>query len=453
MAVPAPAYRVPFGFQGAWIREGRGNERAAAEGLQAVAAATASGELPGAAAAVVDRKGIVGVGWGGWALLPAAMLAVRDPVRQRRRETDIQGIHVGPATRFDLASLTKVIVTLPIVSWLAEHQYWSLDDLLSHWLPEAPWPGVTLRHCLTHTSGLPAHQRLFRTAVGRGAMHAALFAVHRVAAPGEAMIYADVNYLLLGLAAQRCAGSGLDVLARRLVFDPLGLRESGFVPESSEGIAATEWSGEERSRDQGYRTLESGTPERMMPERGGIIRGRVHDGNAHALGGIAGHAGLFAPIADVAHFAGAVLAAHPYPVASSSLRSNRPCLPSGLFPSKTTQPAELGWALAPLTMAPGWPEDTFGHTGFTGTSILVSPSLGVAAVLLSNVIHPVRPRHGALAARRAFHAAVRAQLLDLTGAACPRDAGLGTGSDDTGSDGTGSDDTGSDGTDAAPASS
>jgi CubicO group peptidase (beta-lactamase class C family) len=311
---------------------------------------------PGLAAAVVDRDGIAAAAWGGWARgAPHRVPVVRDTV-------------------FDLASLTKVVATTPVALRLAQEGRWSLDDPLTRWLPRYRHRDLTLLHCLTHTTGLPSHQPFYRVVSGVAGVRQALFAVSPAHPPGTWVEYSDLNFMLLGWAAERSAGQRLDVLAERLVLAPLGLSSTRYRPPA-------EW----RSR--------------MAASE---VHGVVHDENARALDGVSGHAGLFSTLDDLARFAGALLVPATHPVLDAVwLEAAARC-----WAGEPPDERGLGWRVRPVDMAPGWPDDTVGHSGFTGTSLVVSPAAGMAAVLLSNATHPVRRTGGAGDLRRAFHAAL-----------------------------------------------
>ena len=287
------------------------------------------------------------------------------------------GIAVGPETVFDLASLTKLVATVPLAVALEQRGDWALADPVSRWLPGFPLAEVTLWHCLAHCSGLPAWRPFYEHAQGLREMRRAVFSVPPERPSGGDVCYSDLNFMLVGWAAARCVGRPLDRAARALVLEPLGMRSTRYRPPPSwrPRVAATEG-----------------------------VWGVVHDENARALGGVAGHAGLFGPLADLARFARALLRPGEHPVLSRAAieRMTRP--QSGAPP----EVRGLGWQLQPFTMAAGWPDDTYGHTGFTGTSLVVSPAAGLAAVLLTNAVHAGRRPEEIIALRRTFHAALAA---------------------------------------------
>ena len=162
---------------------------------------------------------------------------------------------------------------------------------MAKWLPGYPQERTTLWHLLTHTSGLVDHRPFYETCKGRAAIEAAVLGEAREAVPGTDVRYSDLNYMLLGWVLEACFGQGLDAAFAAEVAVPLGLPRTRFRPPEAERrlTAATELDGDQR-----------GTP--------GLVWGEVHDGNAYALGGVAGHAGLFAPLGELARFVQVLLA-------------------------------------------------------------------------------------------------------------------------------------------------
>lgn len=343
--------------------------RAAWAAAQVLAGRLERGFPPGAAAALVDREGVVGRIWGGC----AAVVPERVPVARD--------------TLFDLASLTKVTVTVPLVLLLRDRGLWSLADPVRRWVAGFPDEDVTLWHCLTHTSGLPPHRPFYRVARGREVRLALLEEARRTSVTGE-VAYSDLNFMLLGWALESCAGRRLRRLARDDLLRPLGMRRTDFRPgrRLRRRTAATEADGDQRP-----------TP--------GVVWGEVHDGNAWAMGGVAGHAGLFAPLDDLAAFAAALLRPQSHPVLPAHSLAEMGQQQAGRPPDVRG----LGWRLEPDDWG-GWPATTWWHTGFTGTSLLVSPDIGVALVLLTNAVHPRRRPEGLAEVRRELHRAVAAEI-------------------------------------------
>jgi CubicO group peptidase (beta-lactamase class C family) len=351
--------------------------------------AVATGLVPGAVLAA-------GVRTADPMLLHVAGHAQRDAAATRPMTED---------TVFDLASLTKVVATLPIVLWLAGRGEIALDQPVRRYLPRFAGPGggrdtVTVRQLLLHTSGLPGVRRYYQRLHDRDKVLAAALAEPLVAPPGAVFSYSDVGFIDLGELATAVTGRGLDELVQDVVCGPLGMTASRYLPPAgwAVGIAATEVVG------------------------GAAKVGVVHDENAEILGGVAGHAGLFGTAADLARYA-AVWAGGTE--ASALLlegdgRERGPlwgmraealrCQTEGLDARRG-----LGWGLRRDrydNMGDGWPDSGAGHTGFTGTSLSVDPRTGLWAVLLTNAVHFGRgPEHSVVGLRKQVHAAVAAELL------------------------------------------
>jgi CubicO group peptidase (beta-lactamase class C family) len=361
--------------------------------------AVATGLVPGAVLAA-------GVRTADPALLHVAGHAQRDAVATRPMTAD---------TVFDLASLTKVAATLPIVLRLAGRGEIDLDQPVDRYLPRFAGPGgvgeaggasgagkdaVTVRQLLLHTSGLPGVRRYYQELHDPAEILAAAFAEPLVAPPGTVFCYSDVGFINLGELAAAVTGAGLDELVQDFVCGPLGMTATRYLPPAgwSGRIAATELVG-------------------------GVAKvGVVHDENAELLGGVAGHAGLFGTAADLARYAaawagnadaGALSLAGDgqargplWGMRAEALR----CQTEGLGGRRG-----LGWGLrgdAYDNMGDGWPASGAGHTGFTGTCLSIDPSSGLWAVLLTNAVHFGRgPEHSVVGLRKQVHAAVAAELL------------------------------------------
>jgi CubicO group peptidase (beta-lactamase class C family) len=319
-------------------------------------------------------------------------------------------------TVFDLASLTKVVATLPALLELAGRAGIGLDEPARRYLPAFAGPGkdqVTVRQLLLHTSGLPGSRRYYRRLREPAEIRAAALAEPLVTRPGTVFCYTDVGFITLGELAAAVAGCGLDELVREVVCAPLGLTATRYLPPASWAprMAATE------------------------PVRGRAKVGVVHDENAEVLGGVAGHAGLFGTAADLARYA-SVWAGGGAAGSAGSARSGSPGSPglagwAGDGPPARALRAEalrrqtgglggggrrgLGWGLRGDVwdnMGDGWPASGAGHTGFTGTSLSVDPATGLWAVLLTNAVHFGRgPEHSIVGLRKQVHAAVAAALL------------------------------------------
>jgi CubicO group peptidase (beta-lactamase class C family) len=345
------------------------NETAA----ELVDSAVAAGVVPGAVLAA-GLRGAEPL------LLHVAGDARRDQAARRVMTAD---------TVFDLASLTKVVATMPSVLHLAGRGHVGLDDPVPRYLAAFEGPGkddVTVRQLLAHTSGLPGERRYHRYLSEAGDVRAAALTEPLVARPGSAFCYSDVGFIVLGELAAAVAGCGLDEIVREVVCAPLGLRATRYLPP----------------RDWASRTAATEIV-------GGTAKvGVVHDENAEALRGVAGHAGLFGTAGDLGVFAAAWAGdgSAPAGLRAEALR----CQTEGLGGRRG-----LGWGLrrdAWDNMGNGWPASGAGHTGFTGTSVSIDPRSGLWAVLLTNAVHFGRgPEHSVVALRKQVHAAVAAELL------------------------------------------
>ncbi len=307
---------------------------------------------------------------------------------------------------YDVASVTKVAATMGVLLKLVERGDIALDTRASRLVPELRSPGsdaITIAHLAGHGSGLPAHFELFRRLLagerdGADTARAALLRMcggaELEAAPGEQVRYSDLGYIVLGAALERAGGKRLDLLAEELVYGPLRMARTGFVDLTGEVPT---------------RTAGDVVPTEVCPYRG-LVQGEVHDGNAHAAGGVCGHAGLFSTASDLGRFAAAIVAAAAG--ASGSYFSTElvtTCFTTWAAPGHTRR---LGWDTPSHT--PGvshagdlWPRaHTYGHLGFTGASLWHHHPTGRFAVLLTNRVNPTRLRTGIKDLRRAVMDAV-----------------------------------------------
>jgi CubicO group peptidase (beta-lactamase class C family) len=332
------------------------------------------------------------------------------------QDEDFEVFEVGADTVYDLASLTKPMATAAALM--------KLDiDLDAPVLPLVPElrselgndaGRVTFAQLLGHASGLPAHLEFFhRLRAGeRAGAQSRREALLRMAAStplayatGQSTVYSDLGYIVLGFAIERVTGMRLDHACDALVTGPLGMRHTFFVDLDAPGRAPV-------PPGQPVRTP-GGLPVRIAPTEvcpyRGLVHGEVHDDNAHAGGGIFGHAGLFGPAGDVARFAAAMVqAAAGQPVAGFAPDVVRRFFATRAAPDTTWR---LGWDTPSTT--PGvshagdaWPRTGVGHLGFTGTSMWLDPERGRFAVLLTNRVHPSRAHTGIREFRRAVMDAV-----------------------------------------------
>jgi serine-type D-Ala-D-Ala carboxypeptidase len=300
---------------------------------------------------------------------------------------------VGDSTIWDLASLTKPIVTATSVLMLTEQGAFSLTEEVCRFLrqPAPALEGITLRHLLSHVSGLKPWEQFHSLDLGAEEILRRVRASERQRPIGTGYAYSDLGYVLLGEVVETVAGQPLNELARERIFEPLAMRDTGYLPPDTwrPRIAAT-----------------------RCPDRNRVLVGEVHDGNCDALSGVAGHAGLFGSARDLARYARMILGEGAWEGARilsplSVRQMGRNQNPPGV------NGHTLGWFTRPNGFLPAGdllPEDTFGHTGFTGTSVLFSPSLGVAAALLTNRVYVERDAADFLRFRRRFHNAVAGLL-------------------------------------------
>jgi serine-type D-Ala-D-Ala carboxypeptidase len=299
---------------------------------------------------------------------------------------------VTTSTLFDLASLTKVVATTPIAMLLYERGLLDLDAPVAAIVPEfvagktadPRRRSVTLRMLLAHSSGLPAYEKLFLTAHTREELLQAAFSTALTSEPGSRAEYSDVGFIILGIALERLADEGLDSFCRREVFAALGMVNTTFNPPTHLRAAIPP-----TANDQSFRHR--------------VIQGEVQDENASVLGGVASHAGLFSTAEDLAQFAAALL--------SSGNPIFRPETVS-LFTRQESAPAgtsrALGWDTpsAPSQSGKYFSPQSFGHLGYTGTSLWIDPMRQLAIVLLTNRTWPDCSNQAIKQVRPQFHDAV-----------------------------------------------
>ncbi len=285
-------------------------------------------------------------------------------------------------TLFDLASLTKPLVTATLCMQFSEKGLLAFDAPAEKYLPEFRQPGVTLTHLLTHTSGLPAWLPLYLRAGSRDSVVSYLGNVPLNTPPGQKAVYSCLGYIVLGALLENITGRSLDRLAAEQIFAPIGMEQTAFNPPP-------DW------RDRCAATEDSNSFERRMVDyerydwREGVIIGQVHDENAHFLGGVSGNAGLFSHTADLARFCRTVMQGGGELLRPESVRKMQQVVPS------EGERRAIGWAVAD--------DGGIYHTGFTGTSVRICLKRRLAAILLTNRVHPDADRPGILEFRRLFH--------------------------------------------------
>ncbi len=329
---------------------------------------------------------------------PAAVIEVGTSMRSVWREP-FGTLGYGPAfpatrddTIFDLASLTKVLATTPLLMRLVERGGLGLDDPVASHVPA--WQGVdrervTIRDLLSHSSGLPAHQPFYLTRAGREAIERAICATPLDYAPGTKSVYSDLGFMLLGFILGNTA-------ALEVQFEALRVQMQN--PEELQFHPPNIWK---------PRTA----PTRVSEWRSRLLVGEVDDDNAWALGGAAGHSGLFGTAASVGTFARHTLQV----LGGRSGAFQRETM--RLFVTRREVPGSsraLGWDTMLPTSSCGtrMSSRAFGHTGFTGTSLWIDPENDVYVVLLTNRVHPDGSNNRIQEVRRAVHDAVMAELFD-----------------------------------------
>ena len=352
-------------------------------------------------------------------VFPGAVLAVRQDGAVRalvvagRLSTDPPGNQVQPSTIYDLASLTKPLVTVTSILLLVQGGKLEVENAIQTILPELSGSSIgpaSLRDLLTHSSGLPGWRPLYERLELKGlvaggtppsAIRQAVLELIRdeplIYGRGERSLYSDLGFILLGFAVERLAGVSLDEYfeemiagpsgARPLLFTPLKLRIKTF-PIDPSIIAPTE-------RDV---------------RKGRCLRGEVHDDNAAAMAGVAGHAGLFGTAEAVLRVSGAWLQAH---------RGKKSMLDQELvreFTKRQSQIAQSSWALGwdtPSSLSSSgayFSTASFGHLGYTGTSLWIDPVRELEVLLLSNRVHPTRTNEKIKAFRPLIHDLIFAEL-------------------------------------------
>ena len=362
-----------------------------------ILAALADSAASGAALAVVRRGQLVRLrGYG-------------------RLDHDPAAPPVTPASIFDMASLTKVVATTSAAMILVQRGAITLDDLV---VDHLPWWGegdprksrVTIRQLLLHRAGLPPFRRFFLEMEGREAYEAAIGALPLDQPPGQATVYSDIGLMTVAFIVEAVTGQTFEAFLQDELWRPLGMADTGFNPDLSlwHRVATTEL-------DENY--------------RGFHVHGVVHDENAHAIGGVAGHAGLFSSARDLAVFAQMMLDRGVASPCQADRVSGLPChrprfgpvaiFAQGWVDRITRRQSDessraLGWDTPSQRSSAGdyFSARSFGHTGYTGTSIWVDPTQDLAVVLLTNRVNPTRENGKHIPLRRGVHDRVARAITD-----------------------------------------
>ena len=322
-----------------------------------------------------------------------------------------------PATRdtiYDLASLTKPLVTGLLCARRIETGELMLDASVSNYLPEfaqTDKQAITVSQLLTHTSGLPAWRPLSILAEGEpDRTLSAIANLELESKPGTRVVYSDLGFIVLGLLLERLTSTSLAELTQNEIFQPLNLKHTFFNPEAAmqTGIAASE-TGNCYEREMCGENVANA--EKHWRQE--LIWGKVHDGNAHFLGGAAGHAGLFSTARETLALATQFISEQTRLLKPETCALFRKNLTSGLAEARS-----FAWQLAETkdsAAGPDLPRDSFGHSGFTGTSCWIDPQHERVFILLTNRTHArALPFMNINSVRRRFHSLAVAALEALS---------------------------------------
>ena len=312
-------------------------------------------------------------------------------------------------TLWDLASLTKVVGTTSAIMQLVEQKRVLLDAPVQRYVPE--WRGAnkeraTVRQLLSHSAGLPATVKFYKQAGTRDSILALVNATPLDTLPGARTVYSDLGAILLGEIVEHVSGERLDAYLARHVFAPLGMRDTRFLPVGVTTPARAA-------------LVARTAPTERDVWRGRLVRGEVHDENAWAMGGVAGHAGLFSSAYDLTRFARMLLNGGRLGGARVFRAATLAIFTTPADATGTTSSRALGWDMATGANSAGhlMSPVAFGHTGFTGTSLWVDPASGVFVLLLTNRVNPTRDNQRIAGVRVALADAAMAALRPVAGGA------------------------------------
>ncbi|MGD9910124.1 MAG: serine hydrolase domain-containing protein [Candidatus Izemoplasmatales bacterium] len=274
---------------------------------------------------------------------------------------------------YDCASLTKVVTTTTLIMKLIELQFLKLDTKVSSILPWFQHLDIEIKHLLTHSSGLPAD---IQRAADLKTKEDVLFKVKQaplIYPTGSKVIYSDIGYILLGWVIETVTNKPLDLVAKEYIYDPLGMKDTSFSPDS-ERTCPTEM--------------------RVDHVYSGILRGKVHDEKSFAMNGVAGHAGMFSTVGDLSKFIFSILKNDEKILKKETVDSLFP--PRIIDLSEGTKIRSYGWDKPSINSSAGTLVDfdhTILHTGFTGCNLWMDTFHGIGFVMLSNAVHPKRERN------------------------------------------------------------
>jgi CubicO group peptidase (beta-lactamase class C family) len=305
---------------------------------------------------------------------------------------DFRNSAVTPTTMFDLASLTKVVATTTMAAILYERGLLELDAPILGTVPEflvdscgevdSRRREITFRMLLAHSSGLPAYEKLFLKARTREELLRLAFTMPLSSSPGTRTEYSDIGFIILGIALERIAQEALDAFCQREIFVPLGMSNTAFNPPVATRAYIPPTADE---REESAHPPHAPTSEKRSTFRRRIIEGEVQDENASVMGGVAGHAGLFATAEDVARFGQAMISGG-VPILrreTVSLFTRRESVPAGTSRA-------LGWDTpsSPSQSGKHFGPRSYGHLGYTGTSLWIDPDRQLSITLLTNRTWP-----------------------------------------------------------------
>ncbi|HEY6844518.1 MAG TPA: exo-beta-N-acetylmuramidase NamZ domain-containing protein, partial [Thermoanaerobaculia bacterium] len=271
-------------------------------------------------------------------------------------------------TIFDAASITKVVATTPAVWLLIQRGKIAIDDPVQKFIPEFPHPGVTIRHLLTHTSGLRPDLDLRDPWSGYDTAMQLIMKEELMNKPGYVFRYSDINFELLGEIVRRVSGEPLNVFAKKEIFDPLGMTDTDFRPTANE-----------------QRPTARVAPTEMTD--GVMLRGVVHDPTSRRMGGVAGHAGLFITVHDLAKYCRMLLRGGS-PIFTPEIVQQMTSVQS---PANVAVKRAGGFDIDSSFSKPRgemFPIGSYGHTGFTGGFFWIDPQSKTFFIFLSNRVHP-----------------------------------------------------------------
>lgn len=294
-------------------------------------------------------------------------------------------------TMFDIASMSKVVATTSAIMRLYDESRIGLDDSVVRYLPQFANRGkerITIRNLLAHTGGLPAFKRLYLTVHSPEELLDSLYQTELIYQPGDSTVYSDFDFILLGKIVESVTGVTLDRYVDTVFFKPLSLARTMFNPPSAfwSNVAPTEYDSIVRKQ---------------------IVRGSVHDENAYVLGGVSGHAGIFSTASELGVFMQMLMNGGSYG-GKQFLKPETVELFTARQGTKSTR--ALGWDTKTVggysSAGSGFSERSFGHTGFTGTSVWADPEKRIFVILLTNRVHPTRTNGKIVQVRPLVHDAV-----------------------------------------------